>query len=135
MLIANLGLAPATRRAVQAAGITSVEQLRRSANELLEQITGAELYDVVCCLQAHELGLLTDRRSSLASESDLEMLRLRVVDGLALREIAVICDRSCERVRQRLNQRFGLSGEPPAAMARRSRHAAAFRGDRARVRS
>lgn len=121
MLIAALGVAPATKRALQAAGIKDTAQLQRTANELLaiESITGAVLYDVTCRLRAHNLGLRADSRSGLPSEGDLEMLRLRVVEGLALRDIAASSEISPERVRQRLNRRFGLNGEPPAALERR----------------
>jgi hypothetical protein len=124
MLIAELGLKPATQRALQAAGIESAEQLQRPANELLtvEHVTGAVVYDVGRRLQAHGLGLRTNtdaRRCALPTKDDLEMLRLRVVEGLALRDIAAICGVSPERVRQRLNLRFGLSGDPPAVLERR----------------
>jgi hypothetical protein len=120
MLIAKLGLAPATKRALQAAGIETAGQLQRHANELLatEPITGVMLYDVVCRLRAHNLGLRVNPRMSLPTEGDLEMLRLRVVEGLALRDIGFICGVSPEHVRQRLNTRFGLSGQPPAALER-----------------
>ena len=121
MLIAELGLKPATKRELRAAGITSLAQLQRPANELLdiEPITGAVLYEVVRRLHAHKLGLYTNPRLRLPTENDIEILRLRVVEGLALRDIAVTCGISPERVRQRLNLRFGLNGEPPAAMERR----------------
>ena len=121
MLIAELGLAPATKLALRAAGITSIEQLQCPANELLdiEPITGAVLYEVVRRLHAHNLGLYTNPRLRPPTENDIEILRLRVVEGLALRDIAVTCNISAERVRQRLNLRFGLSGEPPAALERR----------------
>lgn len=98
MLTAKLGLAPATRRALQAAGIEHTDQLQRPANELLatEPITGAMLYDVVCRLRAHRLGLRANPLMSLPSATDLEMLRLRVVEGLSLRDIGSICSVSPE---------------------------------------
>jgi hypothetical protein len=121
VLIAELGLAPATERALQVAGITTIEQLQRPANELLdiEPITGAVLHDIVYCLHTHGLGLHPNIRQTLPTENDIEMLRLRVVEGLALREVAFSCGISPERVRQRLNQHFGLHGEPPAALEHR----------------
>ena len=124
MLIAELGVAPATKRALRAAGIKNTDQLQRPANELLavEHVTGAVVYDIGRRLQVHGLGLRTNtdaRRCALPTKDDLEMLRLRVVEGLALRDIAAICGVSAERVRQRLNLRFGLSGDPPAALERR----------------
>jgi len=121
MLIAELGLAPATKRALRAAGIENIDQLQRPANDLLAAapITGAMLYDAACRLRAHNLGLRANRRMGLPTESDLEMLRLRVVEELSLRSIAAICGVTPERVRQRLNVRFGLSGRPPGAAGRR----------------
>jgi hypothetical protein len=124
MLMAELGLAPATKRALGAAGIKNIDGLQRPAKDLLaiKPITGAVLYDIACRLQAHNLGLWTrtdPRQSVQPTEGDLEMLRLRVVDGLALRDIASICGVSPERVRQRLNLCFGLSGDSPAAVERR----------------
>jgi hypothetical protein len=122
MLIAELGLEPATKRALQAAGIKNTDQLR-PANELLatESITGAVLCNIVSRLHAHDLGLRANPRLRRPTENDIEMLRLRVVEGFALRDIATIFDISPERVRQRLHVRFGLSGEPPAALERRLR--------------
>lgn len=124
MLIAELGLAPGTKRALRAAGIKTIDQLQRPANVLLASplIDGGVLYDVAYRLHAHGLGFRTKtdtRRSALPTEGDLEILRLRVVEGLALREIATICGVSRERVRQILNLRFGLNGDPPAVTERR----------------
>jgi predicted DNA-binding protein (UPF0251 family) len=52
-------------------------------------------------------------------ERDLEMARLRVVEGLTLVEVAERTGVSRERVRQILRARFGISGVPPAAQHRR----------------
>lgn len=124
MVIAELGLAPGTKRALRAAGVKNIEQLQRPAIELLALpgITGAVLYNVACCLHAHGLGLRTSTnlgQRTLPTEGDLEILRLRVVEGHALRDIGAIRELSPERVRQRLNMRFGLSGDPPAVVQRR----------------
>jgi transposase len=48
-----------------------------------------------------------------------EMHRLRVIEGWSLHEIADIFGVSSERVRQILENRFGVTGVPPAAQARR----------------
>ena len=124
MVITELGLAPGTKRALRAAGVKNIDQLQRPANELLALpgITGAVLYDVAGRLQAHGLDLRTKvgtRPTVLPTEGDLEILRLRAVEGLALRDIATLRRLSGERVRQLLNMRFGLSGNPPAVIERR----------------
>jgi hypothetical protein len=124
MLTSRLGLTPTTRDAWDTLAITETDKLRRSASELLDQpgITGSILYETVCRLHQHHIGLRTYRESSrapLPTNRDLEMLRLRIVDGASLREIAVTRRLTGERVRQRPHQHFGLAGEPPAAAARR----------------
>jgi hypothetical protein len=121
MLIAELGLTPASKRALEHAGIETVEQLQRPANDLLaiEAITGVVLHDVACRLHVNGLGLHADQKARLPSKNDLEILRLRVVEGFSLRDIAVIIDTSPEHVRQRLNVSFGLSGEPPIRLEHR----------------
>lgn len=61
MLLAELGLTPATKKALRAAGIENTDQLQHPANELLaiESISGAVLYDIACRLHANDLGLRT----------------------------------------------------------------------------
>jgi hypothetical protein len=124
MLIAGLELAPATRAAWLAVGIRDTDGLRQPAVVLLELpgITGSILYETVCQLNEHHLGLparASAARIMAPTTNDLEMLRLRVVDGATLKEIGIVSKLSRERVRQRLHQQFGLTGEPPAAMERR----------------
>lgn len=128
MLITELKLAPATRAAWYSAGIRDTDHLRRPAVELLALpgITGGALYETVCQLHEHALGLpayASAPRILASTVHDLEMLRLRIVDGASLAEIASIHKLSREAVRQRLRNHFGLSGEPPAALDRRqTRH-------------
>jgi hypothetical protein len=124
MLIGELGVTPATQGALEAAGIEETDQLRRPANELLSMspITGAVLYETVRRLNELRIGLplnASARRITTASDRDLEMLRLRVVEGESLRDIAVAFEVSPERVRQLLYRHFGMSGEPPATIERR----------------
>jgi Sigma-70, region 4 len=59
------------------------------------------------------------KRGTLPTHCDLEMLRLRIIDGASLSEIGTIYRLPRERVRQRLHEQFELTGEPPAATARR----------------
>jgi hypothetical protein len=125
MLIGELGVTPPTQGALEAAGIEETDQLRRPANELLSMspITGAVLYETVCRLNELQIGLPSSasatRITTTASDGDLEMLRLRVVEGESLRGIAAAFEVSPERVRQLLHRHFGMSGEPPAAIERR----------------
>lgn len=124
MLIAELGLAPATREAWHGAGIRDTEHLRHPAVDLLALpgITGSILYETVRQLHEHHYGLpayVGASRIMSYTADDLEMLRLRVVEGDSLTEIAETFRLSREGVRQRLRTRFGLSGEPSAARERR----------------
>ncbi len=122
MLISELGLAPTTESAWEAAGVQDTDELRRPARELLmlPEITGSILYETVCRLHDHHIFLRADGlRISAPSRLDIEMLRLRIVDGASLREIGATHDLSAERIRQRLHLQFGLAGEPPAATERR----------------
>jgi hypothetical protein len=124
VLIAELGLTPETREAWYRAGIRDTDQLRRTAVELLALpgITGSILYETVRRLNEYHLGLPASPhapRILAPTTDDLEMLRLRVVEGASLLEIGDTFELSRERVRQRLQGRFGLSGEPSAVHDRR----------------
>lgn len=137
MLIGELGVTPATRAALEAAGIAETGQLRRPASELLSMspITGAVLYETVCRLNELHIGLPSSAsatRITTADDRDLEILRLRIVEGASLRDIAAALGVSRERVRQLLYLHFGMSGEPPAASERR-RARATTRADLERI--
>ncbi len=123
MLIGELGVTPATQAALEAAGIQETDQLRRPATGLLcmSPITGAVLYETVCRLNEQHIGLPSSASAGIttADDRDLEILRLRIVEGASLRDIAVALGVSRERVRQLLYLHFGMSGEPPAAIERR----------------
>jgi hypothetical protein len=71
MSIAALGLTPATKRALETAGVETIDQLRRPANDLLaiEPITGAVLHDVACRLQANGFGLHADPKTRLPART------------------------------------------------------------------
>jgi transcriptional regulator with XRE-family HTH domain len=112
----ELGLSPAALAALYAAGIQAVDQLG-SASALLERSefsSGVELFEVVCALNRHGLSLPIDR-GHIPDDRDREIFRLRVVEGLTLRELGQRFDLHPERIRQILNAFFGLSGTPPAA--------------------
>lgn len=58
---------------------------------------------------------------SMPDKREREIHRLRIVEGLTLREIGEQFGISPERVRQILNFYFRESGVPPAARERRAR--------------
>jgi hypothetical protein len=124
MLVSRLGLTPETPASLEAAGIRDTSGLHRRASKLLRVpgITGTALYETIYRLGMHDVefpALPGAKRGSTPTDRDLEMLRLRIVDDVSLGEIGTLCGVSPERVRQRLHERFGLTGEPPAAIARR----------------
>lgn len=127
MLICELGLDPDTQSALEGAGVEETDQLRRPADELLGAlaISGDVLYRAICAL--HEYGIhlpesIGALRTYAPSEGDLEVLRLRLVEGASLREIGEGSSQlSSERVRRLLRQHFGLSVRTPAVAERSQR--------------
>ncbi len=115
--VVELGLTPDTLDCLQAADIHEVGQLG-SADDLIklpEFSKGTELYEIVRALNRRGLSLPTHRQRHLAKDRELEMFRLRVVEGLTLEEIGEQVGVKNERVRQILFGSFGLTGKPPAA--------------------
>jgi hypothetical protein len=115
MHIRKLGLSPAALACARAAGITRTEQLTtHTAADLIDSghFGGPELYDIVCRLNEHNLCLPATSGGQMRppSERNREMLRLRLVEGRSLAEIGKQTGVSQERVRQILNQHFGLWG-------------------------
>ena len=124
VLVSRLGLTPETLASLEGAGIRDTSGLHRRASELLRVpgITGIALYETICRLGMQDVefpALPGAKRGSALTDRDLEMLHLRIVEGASLGEIGTLCGVSRERVRQLLHERFGLTGEPPAAIARR----------------
>jgi DNA-binding XRE family transcriptional regulator len=79
------------------------------------------VYEVLKCLHRQRLMLrpTTNRdRIRLPGERNLEVFRLRVVEGRTLKDTAQQLGIGTERVRQILAFYFGLHGEPPAVKAR-----------------
>jgi Sigma-70, region 4 len=69
--------------------------------------------------QRHGLATLVEPCDYRVPEArHVEMLRLRLVEGLTLREVGERTGVGPERVRQLLSHYFGLRGVPPAAKAR-----------------
>lgn len=126
MSVTELNTSAAALACLEAVGITEVEQLvARSADDLLNipHLGAMELYEIVC--QLNQPGLVvppvpwgTIRPSN---KRNREILRLRIIDGLAFAEIATRVNLSKERVRQILRWNYGLQVQPPAVRARRQR--------------
>ena len=125
MRLSDLGLSPATQACLRKANIRNVRDLLdHSCRELTWhcEVGGAELYEIVCQLARHQLVLrpTPTRTTNFPTERDLEIFRLRVVEGLSLPQAGSKVGISSERVRQILNRNFGVTGKPPAVKERRS---------------
>lgn len=114
---------PTTVACLHNAGIyTTWRLLEHTCRELIwhSEIPAAELYNILCVLSEHRVALkpITNRDVRPLSERDLEMFRLRVVEGRSLSEVGEEVGVSVERIRQLLSLRFGLHGEPLAVKLR-----------------
>jgi transcriptional regulator with XRE-family HTH domain len=116
----ELGLSQNTMSALKKEGLTRVDQLGSATLMLAlpELGRGSELYEIVCALNRHGVSLPTTRSHRIPSDRDREVLRLRIVDGMTLSELARQFGLKPKRIRQILGF-FGLSGAPPAAYRRR----------------
>jgi hypothetical protein len=115
MHITELGLSPAALACLQAAAITDVGDLTtRPASDLIASghFTRAELYEIICCLNQHGLTLPPVPRGALhlPNTRNRELLRLRLIEGLTLAQIAKRTGVSPTRARQILVHHYGLSG-------------------------
>src|ERR1700694_3016963 len=87
--VSELGLSAGALAALHAAEIREVD-LVPSADDLLrhpEFSMGLELYEVACALNRHGMTLPVERHCGSPVERDQEIFRLRVVEGLTLKEI------------------------------------------------
>ncbi|HTB49385.1 MAG TPA: helix-turn-helix domain-containing protein [Solirubrobacteraceae bacterium] len=125
MRLTELAISSAALACFEAAGIHDVEQIaRQTMPELIERsefCRGVELHEVVCELSRHGLTPFTRHGRHVQTAREREILRLRIVKGLTLDEIAAISSLHRERIRQLLHLHFGLVGKPPAARCRRER--------------
>lgn len=122
MRVDELALSQATHTSLARAGIHDTEHFaEHEVDELLrrpELSSGVELYELICELHHHGLTPFRVRPGAVQTERELEIFRLRAVEGLTLAEIAARLDLSRERVRQLLKMHFRLKSKPPAATRR-----------------
>lgn len=130
MDITTLGLTPVSQAALEAAGLTSIEELvRHCADDLLAptaSIGPFELCEIVYRLNEHGYSLppVSGGRYRVPDQRNQEILRLRLLEGLSLREVGLRVGITTERVRQILRAYFGLGATPPTARAARRRRKA-----------
>jgi|SRR5579863_5924156 len=120
MRLSEYGFKPATTTCLRNAGINATWELDHyTCRELIwhSQIPASILYDILCVLHQHGETLKPNTRKNARplTERNLEIFRLRVVEGHTLREVGEQVGVGIERVRQILASHFGLYGEPPAA--------------------
>jgi len=124
MHVTELRLSPAALACLRAADIFFADELlEHPVDELIPLGVGPnELYEVVCRLAEHDLCLPPcrgGRKLRPPKERDLEVFRLRVVEGLTLIEVGERVGLSRARVRQLTRLSFGLGGVVPTVKARR----------------
>lgn len=130
MDITELGLTAVSQAALEAAGLDTIEELiRHPADDLLSPtavIGPFELFEVVCRLneRGYSLPPVKNGAARVPDERNREAFRLRIIEGLSLREVGRRVGITTERVRQIMRAYFGLRITPPATKAvRRQRRA------------
>jgi hypothetical protein len=123
MRVNDLALSQAVLSSLAKVGIHEVEQLAEyRVGELLrrrEFSSGVELYELVCELHRHDLTPLSGHGGHFQTDRELEIFRLRAVEGLTLTEIGERVGLHRTRVDQLLRLHFRLNEVPPAAKRRR----------------
>jgi hypothetical protein len=127
MRLCEMGLEPTTLACLRRGGInTTYWLLDHTYRELIwhSEITPEALYDILRALRRHGMRLKPHTKGSERSvnQRNLEVFRLRVVEGHRLKATAEPLGIGVERVRQILSAYFGLRGEPPVVKARRHQH-------------
>jgi AraC-like DNA-binding protein len=121
MRVNVLALSQAVLPSLAKAGIHETGQLAEyDLGELLrrpEFRSGVELYELIRELHRHGLTPFS-RSRRIHGERELEMFRLRAVEGLTLAQIGEQVGVTTERVRQLLKLHFGIGGRTPAAKRR-----------------
>jgi hypothetical protein len=120
-----MGLEPATLACLHRGSInTTYWLLDHTYRELIwhSEITPDALYDILRAFRRHGVRLKPHPKGSDRSinERNLEIFRLRVVEGPRLKATGEQVGIGVERVRQILAAYFGLRGSPPAVKTRHS---------------
>jgi hypothetical protein len=119
----DFGLSGATLAGLRSIGLADLDRLlEQPAGELVRRgLDRIQLYEIICQLERHELSLppIGEALPSLPTERDWEMLRLRLLHGMTLREVGREIGIGHERVRQLLRLRFGLLDMAPGHRADR----------------
>jgi hypothetical protein len=123
MRLSEMGLEPDTLACLHSAGITTTWRLLEyTYRELIwhSEITPEALYDILRALHRHGMALKPAAKGieRPVSERNLEIFRLRVVEGRTLKATGEQVGIGVERVRQILAAFFGLQGKPPVVKAR-----------------
>ncbi len=123
MRLSEMGLEPTTLACLRRGGVnTTYWLLDQTYRELIwhSEITPEALYDILRALRRHGMTLKPTTKGSERSvnERNLEVFRLRVVEGHRLKATGEQVGIGVERVRQVLAAYFGLRGAPPAVKAR-----------------
>jgi transcriptional regulator with XRE-family HTH domain len=110
---AELGLSDRALDALSSSRIQKVDELG-PLTELIQRpefSSGAELFEIVCALERYGLS----PRGRDPGQREREILRLRIVEGLTLKELGDRYGIITERARQLLAHYYGIHGTPPAA--------------------
>ena len=123
MRLSELGLEPTTLACLHRGGInTTYRLLEHTCRELIwhSEITPGALYGILDALHRHGMGLKPHPKGieRPVNERNLEVFRLRVVEGRSLKETGEQVGIGVERVRQILAAYFGLRSALSAAKAR-----------------
>lgn len=123
MRVTELALSQAVLPSLAKVGIHETEQFaEHRIGELLrrpEFSSGVELYELICGLHRHGLTPFSGHGGHIQTERELEIFRLRAVEGLPLTEIGKRVGLHRTRVDQLLRLHFRLNEVPPAAKRRR----------------
>lgn len=122
--LCELSLSAGTMSALEKEALESIHQLGPATDMLARPAfaDGTALFEIVCALNRYGLSL-SGNRNHIPSGRDRAILKLRIIEGRTLKEIARTCGLNGERVRQILYAGFGLTGTPPNAMRRRKERA------------
>ena len=123
MRVTELALSQAVLPSLAKVGIHEVEQLaEHRTGELLrrpEFSSGVELHELICELHRHGLTPFSGHGGHIQTERELEIFRLRAVEGLTLSEIGERLGLQRERVRPVAAPALPSRRSPPPAKRKR----------------